>query len=66
MCVQLVPWDVPLQPGDTGELDSAQPVSAHYLVELSAVAPSGQDNIGLEMRMFAEGLKPYPLILYLY
>lgn len=50
----------PLQPGDAGDLDSSQPVFAHYLVELSAVAPSGQDNIGHEMRAFAEGLKPYP------
>ena len=48
------------QPGDTGELESAQQVSSHYLVELSAVMASGQDEIGSNMRSFAEQLKPYP------
>lgn len=33
-------------------------VSQSYLVELSVLAPNGQDAIGDEMRLFAEQLKP--------
>nr|XP_036215623.1 mediator of RNA polymerase II transcription subunit 18 isoform X6 [Bactrocera oleae] len=33
-------------------------VSQSYLVELSVLAPNGQDSIGDEMRIFAEQLKP--------
>lgn len=49
-----------MQPNDTGDVESAQPFSSSYLVELSAVATSGQDAIGNEMKSFAEHLKSYP------
>ena len=51
-----------VQPRDNGELEGAQTVSDHYLVELSAITPSGQDLIENDMRIFAEQLKPYPQI----
>lgn len=35
-----------------------EPISQSYLVELSVLAPSGQDAIGEDMRNFAEQLKP--------
>ncbi|KAH8281234.1 hypothetical protein KR018_000167 [Drosophila ironensis] len=35
-----------------------EPISQSYLVELSVVAPTGQENVGEEMRVFAEQLKP--------
>ena len=50
----------PSQPGESGDLEGAQPVFERYLVELSAITSSGQDLIGNEMRMFADQLKPYP------
>jgi mediator of RNA polymerase II transcription subunit 18 len=49
------------QPNESGDVESAQPFSNNYLVELSAVAASGQDAIGNEMKTFAEHLKSYPL-----
>jgi mediator of RNA polymerase II transcription subunit 18 len=36
----------------------AEAISNSYLVELSVLAPSGQDQIAEEMRIFAEKLKP--------
>ncbi|KAG1674660.1 Mediator of RNA polymerase II transcription subunit 18 [Nymphon striatum] len=50
-----------LQPGSTENLD---PVTLSYLVELSIVAPSGQEAIADEMKAFSEQLKPYPLVVY--
>lgn len=35
-----------------------EPISQSYIVELSILAPSGQDAIGEEIRLFAEQLKP--------
>jgi len=35
-----------------------EPISQSYIVELSVVAPTGQENVGEEMRVFAEQLKP--------
>lgn len=49
-----------LQPGGTENLD---PVTLSYLVELSIVAPSGQEAIADEMKAFSEQLKPYPSIM---
>lgn len=46
-----------LYPG-AGDPDSATPLSPLYLVELSAVTPSGQDTIESEMKAFADHLKP--------
>lgn len=43
------------QPGDVNNLE---PVSMSYLVELSVVAPTGQEQIGDDMKNFAEQLKP--------
>uniref|UniRef100_A0A1A9X033 Mediator of RNA polymerase II transcription subunit 18 n=1 Tax=Glossina brevipalpis TaxID=37001 RepID=A0A1A9X033_9MUSC len=41
-----------------GKPHDSEPVCQSYLVELSVVAPNGQDSIGDEMRAFAEQLKP--------
>ncbi|XP_064384123.1 mediator of RNA polymerase II transcription subunit 18-like [Halichondria panicea] len=50
------------QPSGEGTgVAGAQLLSEHYLVELSAVTTSGHDNVGMEMRAFAEQLKPYPM-----
>lgn len=48
------------QPGDT--VNGLEPMSNSHLVELSVVAPSGQEQIGEDMKNFAEQLKPYPLM----
>ncbi|KFP78320.1 Mediator of RNA polymerase II transcription subunit 18 [Apaloderma vittatum] len=44
-----------LMPGNT---ESIEPLSLSYLVELSVVAPAGQDVVSDDMRNFAEQLKP--------
>ena len=44
-----------------GNLDMTEPLTKSYLVELSVVAPQGQDQIQEDMKAFAEHLKPYPL-----
>lgn len=44
-----------LVPGNT---ENTEPLSLSYLVELSVLAPAGQDNVSEEMRNFAEQLKP--------
>nr|XP_033813208.1 mediator of RNA polymerase II transcription subunit 18 [Geotrypetes seraphini]XP_033813209.1 mediator of RNA polymerase II transcription subunit 18 [Geotrypetes seraphini]XP_033813210.1 mediator of RNA polymerase II transcription subunit 18 [Geotrypetes seraphini] len=41
-----------------GNTDNIEPLSLSYLVELSMVAPAGQDTVADEMRSFAEQLKP--------
>lgn len=41
-----------------GKQHDSEPVCHSYLVELSVLAPNGQDAIGDEMRIFAEQLKP--------
>ncbi|EEB12857.1 conserved hypothetical protein [Pediculus humanus corporis] len=38
--------------------ENVEPISQSYLVELSVLAPSGQDAIAEDMRSFAEQLKP--------
>lgn len=45
---------MPTKPGEVCN----EPISQSYLVELSVLAPSGQDAIGEDMRVFAEQLKP--------
>jgi mediator of RNA polymerase II transcription subunit 18 len=50
------------QPSDTTDLDSIQPFSQNYLVELTAFASSSQDRAIDELRNFAEYLKPYPTL----
>lgn len=42
----------------TQAVDNIEPISNSYLVELSVVAPSGQDGLADEMKAFAEQLKP--------
>lgn len=44
-----------LVPGNT---ESTEALSLSYLVELSVVAPAGQDMVSDDMRNFAEQLKP--------
>ncbi|KAJ8919821.1 hypothetical protein NQ315_006350 [Exocentrus adspersus] len=41
-----------------GPGEGVEPISQSYLVELSVLAPSGQDAIGEDMRVFAEQLRP--------
>jgi mediator of RNA polymerase II transcription subunit 18 len=38
--------------------EGVEPISQSYLVELSVLAPSGQDAISEDMRIFAEQLRP--------
>ncbi|KXJ72352.1 hypothetical protein RP20_CCG018315 [Aedes albopictus] len=40
------------------KVNSSEPISQSYLVELSVLAPTGQDVIADDMRIFAEQLKP--------
>lgn len=42
----------------TGQLADNHPVTNSYLVELSVVAPSGQDGLAEEVKAFADQLKP--------
>ena len=51
-----------VQPGNP---DIAEPLTKSYLVELSVVAPQGQEQIQDDMKQFAEHLKPYPLLICL-
>lgn len=44
--------------GMTGKPEPVEPISQSYLVELSVLAPSGQDAIAEDMRIFAEQLRP--------
>lgn len=41
-----------------GNVQKPEPISQSYLVELSVIAPIGQEQIGDEMKAFAEQLKP--------
>ncbi|KAM3935723.1 mediator of RNA polymerase II transcription subunit 18 isoform 1-T2 [Leptodactylus fuscus] len=41
-----------------GTAEGAEPLSLSYLVELSVVAPAGQDSVADEVRSFAEQLRP--------
>ncbi|XP_026461705.1 mediator of RNA polymerase II transcription subunit 18-like [Ctenocephalides felis] len=47
----------PSKPGEAFE-----PISQSYLVELSVLAPSGQDAIAEDIRIFAEQLRPLVLL----
>lgn len=40
------------------KVNSSESISQSYLVELSVLAPTGQDVIAEDMRIFAEQLKP--------
>lgn len=42
--------------------ESVEPISQSYLVELSVLAPSGQDAIAEDMRIFAEQLRPLVIL----
>lgn len=46
------------QVGQGKPAESMEPMSQSYLVELSVLAPSGQDAIAEDMRSFAEQLRP--------
>ncbi len=48
-----------LIPGGPGSnVDNLDPVSQSHLVELSVLAPSGNDAVAEDMKLFAEQLKP--------
>ena len=42
--------------------ESVEPISQSYLVELSVLAPTGQDAIAEDMRGFAEQLRPLVIL----
>uniref|UniRef100_A0A672RGC7 Mediator of RNA polymerase II transcription subunit 18 n=1 Tax=Sinocyclocheilus grahami TaxID=75366 RepID=A0A672RGC7_SINGR len=42
----------------TGNTENTEPLSLSYIVELSVLAPAGQDFVSEDMRSFAEQLKP--------
>lgn len=44
--------------GQAKSAESLEPISQSYLVELSVLAPTGQDAIAEDMRLFAEQLRP--------
>lgn len=44
--------------GMSSKPEGVEPISQSYLVELSVQAPSGQDAIAEDMRIFAEQLRP--------
>jgi len=44
--------------GQSKSADSLEPMTASYLVELSLLAPSGQDAVADEIKVFAEQLRP--------
>ncbi|XP_064482397.1 mediator of RNA polymerase II transcription subunit 18-like [Ornithodoros turicata] len=41
-----------------GNPESIEPLSQSHIIELSVVAPAGQESLGDEMKMFADQLKP--------
>lgn len=41
-----------------GKPHESEPICQSYIVELSVIAPNGQESVGEEMRLFAEQLKP--------
>jgi mediator of RNA polymerase II transcription subunit 18 len=46
------------QMGQAKSPDSLESVTGSYLVELSLLAPSGQDAVADEIKVFAEQLRP--------
>lgn len=44
--------------GQTKAPDSLEAMTGSYLVELSLLAPSGQDAVADEIKVFAEQLRP--------
>jgi len=44
--------------GPGSNVDNLDPVSQSHLVELSVLAPSGNDAVAEDMKLFAEQLKP--------
>ena len=51
-----------LQMSNPGSPENLELASPSYLVELSVIAPTGQDQIQEDMKNFAEQLKPYPFM----
>jgi len=48
--------------GPGGPLDNLEPITSSHLVELSVLAPSGNDAVAEDMKMFAEQLKPLVML----
>lgn len=44
--------------GPARNAESLEPMTSSYLVELSLLAPSGQDAVADEIKVFAEQLRP--------
>lgn len=47
-----------IQMGQSKSPDSLEPLTSSYLVELSLLAPSGQDAVADEIKVFADQLRP--------
>uniref|UniRef100_G3MRG3 Mediator of RNA polymerase II transcription subunit 18 n=1 Tax=Amblyomma maculatum TaxID=34609 RepID=G3MRG3_AMBMU len=45
-----------------GNPESIEPISNSHIIELSVIAPAGQESLGDEMKAFADQLKPYPFL----
>ena len=43
-------------------MDNLEPVTGSHLVELSVLAPSGNDAVGEDMKNFADQLKPLVML----
>ena len=43
-------------------MDNLEPLTASHLVELSVLAPSGNDAVGEDMKIFADQLKPLVML----
>jgi len=48
--------------GPGGVMDNLEPMSGSHLVELSVLAPSGNDAVAEDMKTFAEQLKPLVML----
>ena len=48
--------------GPGGVMDNLEPMSSSHLVELSVLAPSGNDAVAEDMKTFAEQLKPLVML----
>ncbi len=48
----------PSSSSSTGDVSGCDPLTSSHLVELSVLAPSGNEHIAEDMKNFAEQLKP--------
>lgn len=51
-----------VHPRRVAEVNASEPFTKSYLVEMSVMAPNGEESVGHEMRQFADQLKPLVLM----